>query len=149
MPAPLIRPAVAADRDRLLEIQRASPGAAQWVESDYDRLLSGEGAPRCLAAESGGKVAGFLVYQRLAPEEAELLNIAVEPCQRLKGVGRALLASLLDQVGGEVFLEVRSSNTSAQGFYERSGFCEAGRRPSYYQNPLEDAILMRWTSSRR
>jgi [ribosomal protein S18]-alanine N-acetyltransferase len=43
----------------------------------------------------------------------------------------------------EVMLEVREGNHSAQGFYRFLGFREEGRRPGYYADPVEDAVLMR------
>ncbi len=144
MPAPLIRPAAISDLPAIAEIQRVSTGAAQWAESDYERLLlSGEGAAQCLAAEVGGHVTGFLVYQWLAAEEAEVLNLAVQPAERRRGIAKALLGYLLNHVASEVFLEVRAGNSSALKLYQQAGFQEVGRRGSYYRNPVEDAIIMR------
>ena len=40
-------------------------------------------------------------------------------------------------------LEVRASNTPAQALYEKLGFAQVGRRPKYYQNPREDALILR------
>ncbi len=143
MPEPLIRPAEVADVDSLLRIQHSSPEAAQWAKSDYETLLGGDGSARCVAAEVEGRVAGFLVYRALGAGECEVLNLAVDPPARRRGLGRALLAYLLGQGPGEVFLEVRAGNVSAQAFYRGAGFREAGRRPTYYRNPSEDAIVMR------
>jgi ribosomal-protein-alanine N-acetyltransferase len=133
LPEPLIRPAARPDLAALMRIQRASAGAAQWAS---------EGVTRCIVAEVGGYVAGFLAYQQLAGE-VEVMNLAVDPPQRRRGVGRALLNFLLGQTIGDVFLEVRAGNASAQRFYEEAGFREVGRRAAYYRNPPEDAIVMR------
>lgn len=140
---PLIRPAARPDLASLLQLQSRSPEAAQWTERDFEGLLGGEGAARCLAAEVGGQVAGFLVYRRVAASELEILNLAVDPGLRRRGIGRALLQRLPAECSDEVFLEVRAENASAQRFYSEAGFREAGRRPDYYRNPSDAAIVMR------
>lgn len=141
-----LRPAVLADLPRLVEIQRLSPEAAQWTEQDYRQLLVGAGATRCVAAELLGEVAGFLVFQQVAPGEVEILNLAVSPAQRRKGAGKRLLDYLLGLGAAEIFLEVRAANEPALAFYRRAGFQPAGRRPGYYRNPAEDAVVMRLTA---
>jgi ribosomal-protein-alanine N-acetyltransferase len=55
----------------------------------------------------------------------------------------ALKIELRRQGVREVMLEVREANRSAQAFYRFLGFSEEGRRPGYYSNPVEDAVLMR------
>jgi ribosomal-protein-alanine N-acetyltransferase len=140
---PLIRPAARADLASLLPLQSCCPEAAQWTEEDYEGLLGGEGAACCLAAEVDGQVAGFLVYRRVAAGELEILNLAVDPGLRRRGIGKALLQRPPGENADEVFLEVRAGNTSAQRFYRESGFREVGRRPDYYRNPSEAAIVMR------
>ena len=72
--------------------------------------------------------------------EVEILNVAVDPGFRGQGVATALIESLQ---AAQVFLEVRESNTTAIGLYRRIGFEEAGKRKEYYDNPTEDAIVMR------
>ena len=141
-----LRPAVLADLQRLVEIQRLSPEAAQWTEQDYRQLLAGTGATRCVAAELLGEVAGFLVFQELAPDQVEILNLAVSPAQRRKGAGKRLLDYLLGLGAEEILLEVRAGNHPAQAFYRRVGFRPHGLRPGYYRNPAEDAIVMRLTA---
>lgn len=76
----------------------------------------------------------------------EILNLAVEPAARGKGTGRALIrqAALEGVARGavQVFLEVRESNSAARAFYARLGFTETGRRPAYYREPDEAAVLL-------
>ena len=87
----------------------------------------------------------------MAPDEREILNVAVDPGQRRKGVARALLMRELtherehELARGPVrwFLEVRASNVAAIRLYETVGFEHCGRRPGYYQQPAEEAIVMR------
>ena len=92
-----------------------------------------------------GILVGYALYAIVAPE-AELLNLAVLPTYRRRG----LAAALLDFADGylrraevtDVFLEVRKSNTAAKTLYLARGFCEVGVRRAYYRFPTEDAILM-------
>lgn len=78
---------------------------------------------------------------------AEVLNLAVVPERRGRGLGGALLDAGLTAVrargGSEVFLEVRASNAVAQGLYARRGFQMEGRRRGYYRRPDEDALVLR------
>jgi [ribosomal protein S18]-alanine N-acetyltransferase len=141
-----LRPAVLADLSELVEIQSLSPEAAQWTQQDYRQLLLGAGASQCVAAELLGRLAGFVVFQRPAPDEIEILNLAVSPTQRRKGAGKRLLGHVLGLGAAEIFLEVRAGNEPAQAFYRQAGFHPAGRRAGYYRNPAEDAVVMRLTT---
>jgi ribosomal-protein-alanine N-acetyltransferase len=86
----------------------------------------------------------------LTVEDAHVTTIAVEPAHRGKGVGELLLNALIDhayELGGrQITLEVRVSNTAAQQLYVKYGFQPAGRRPRYYTDNGEDALIM-WTDS--
>ena len=79
-------------------------------------------------------------------DEGYIANVAVAPPARRRGVGRALIASLLaraDQMQlAFVTLEVRPSNHAAIALYEGFGFEVVGRRKNYYDKPSEDALLM-------
>ena len=103
------------------------------------------------SGEPAADIAGFLVARHLAPEW-ELENIVVSPSSQRRGIGKALLRTLLlrarDADNGAVFLEVRESNAAARGLYESAGFRQAGKRKCYYLNPLEDAVLYRWPPPR-
>jgi len=94
----------------------------------------------------GGRVAGFLVAS-LVPPQAELESIAVDPEFQRRGVARGLFAALASELGPaqvtEVILESRVSNSLALALYAGLGFAEIGRRPRYYADPIEDAVLMR------
>jgi ribosomal-protein-alanine N-acetyltransferase len=91
-------------------------------------------------------VAGFLVSRALVEGEIELLNLAVAPEFRRRGVARKLVESLLAESPGVVYLEVRESNQSARKFYNHMGFQEVGSRSGYYQAPPEAAIVMKFHS---
>jgi ribosomal-protein-alanine N-acetyltransferase len=88
---------------------------------------------------------GFAAY-RSVTEDAELLNLAVTPGQQRRGVGSALVRAgverLREKGARRVWLEVRESNHGAREFYRRIGFVQQGRRPDYYNDPCEDALLL-------
>ncbi len=135
-PGLLMRGAVRADLEGMRHIQEAAPEAASWDPADY---LSHD----CRVAVLGERVAGFLVIRRVAEGETEVLNLAVDPGLRRRGVATWLFGEALASAGGSWFLEVRASNQAARDFYARFGFQEVGRRPGYYQDSGEDAIVMR------
>lgn len=101
----------------------------------------------CLAAEVAGddpELVGYLVCSRY-DTVWHIMNIAVDPDRRRRGIATALLATLLREVGdheAQITLEVRRSNTGALALYERFGFRSAGVRRRYYQDNLEDAVIM-------
>jgi len=97
----------------------------------------------CLAAIDGGKVVGYLVCARY-DQVWHLMNIAVDPSSRRRGLGRRLLETMLVRAGPDASytLEVRTSNAPAITLYESFGFRAAGKRPRYYQDTGEDALIM-------
>jgi len=95
--------------------------------------------------EPGGEVAGYAICWTVG-EESHLLNIAVRPDARSRGVGRSLLRecirrSALDG-GRRIYLEVRPSNEPAIRMYRRDGFRFVGVRKRYYTDTGEDAIVL-------
>jgi ribosomal-protein-alanine N-acetyltransferase len=134
-----IRRGGADDLDAVATIQEASPGAARWGVADY---LEQD----FRVAIEGNRVVGYLVARTLAPDEREILNLAVAPDFRRKGVARALFRSAFQGFRGTVFLEVRESNGVAHEFYKSLGFKELSKRTGYYDNPPETAIVMKFHS---
>jgi ribosomal-protein-alanine N-acetyltransferase len=134
-----VRPGQADDLQAVAVIQQQSPQAAQWDPAaylEYDFLV----------AVASGRVAGFLVGRRTAPGESELLNLAVLPELRRKGVARALWDYWISGISGAIFLEVRESNHGARTFYKVLGFQEVGSRSQYYSTCPEHAIVMKFHS---
>ncbi len=86
--------------------------------------------------------AGFCAWRQSSPEEAELLNLAVDPDWRRRGVGAALLSALMHAAHGDIFLEVAEPNTSAIALYTLSGWEPVSLRRDYYQKGL-NAIVMK------
>jgi len=130
-----IRPATAADVAEILHIEHESGGASHWDEQDYARY-------ECEVADTGSGLAGFILFRQVADTEFEILNVAVRPEFRGRGIGRELLQAQLTRCKGHWFLEVRRSNSAARNLYKRLGFHEVGERPNYYSNPSESAIVM-------
>lgn len=131
------------DLDAIATIQAASPEASQWEPSSY---LEHD----CTVAIADGNVTAFLVSRETVPGEREILNLAVDPAYRRRGVARQLLESELSRPKTQWFLEVRETNTAAQRFYESLGFRPSGRRENYYQTlgegSPEGAIVMTFFS---
>ena len=117
--------------------------AIETDEARYLALLPTYDDPKKLLEESG-ELLGY-ACQFIVCEDAEILNIAVAPEQRNKGLGGVLMEEMLREakaLGAEkTFLEVRKTNLSAQSLYRRFGFEEYGVRKNYYPDG-EDAILM-------
>lgn len=134
-----LRPATEADLDEIWRIQAASGQVAQWKPADY--LMH-----ECVVATVEGRLAGFAVARRTAPDEIEILNVAVDPPLRRRGIGRSLIQELVGKNPGAVYLEVRQSNVAARKLYHSLGFEASGVRPDYYSGPVESAIVMKFHS---
>jgi ribosomal-protein-alanine N-acetyltransferase len=132
------------DATAVAEILRGSPEAAEWSVKSIEQV--GQRGELGWVVENDGGVTGFLVA-RAIEDEAEVLNLCIDPAKRRIGNATALLLAVLTQLprlGARVlFLEVRESNLPAISFYEKHGFVRVGYRPAYYQNPTEAAVLMR------
>ena len=138
------RPEDFADLSRLIGLCPDAPGWKPEVWRGYlrpgqeDRIL-------LVAAEQTNALCGVLAATCLHGQ-TELEALLVTPARRRLGIGRALLQSWLTlaQESGfaRALLEVREGNRGALELYERAGFAVQGRRPAYYRQPTEDALLM-------
>lgn len=133
------------DLSAVLENERAAY-FTPWAESHFRDSL--RQAHECWVLRQGAELVGHGVLSAVA-HEAELLNLCIAPPAQGQGLGRALLAHLLERARArdcdEVFLEVRDSNLPARRLYRRAGFEEIGRRRGYYPGPqgAEDARVLR------
>jgi len=97
------------------------------------------------AAELDGRVAGILIGQ-IAADEFEILNLAVGKACRRRGVATQLVRAAFENARSagarQAYLEVRASNEGGIAFYTRMGFRICGRRPNYYRDPAEEAVLL-------
>jgi ribosomal-protein-alanine N-acetyltransferase len=163
-----LRRAIASDLDPILALERATDLAPHWPPSTYADILESNalGAPsiprslrngweteiqRCLfVAENDNSLIGFavgLLHPAASSRTAELESVVVSANSRRAGIGRALCRAVLDwsrsQGATEVVLEVRASSSAAVALYASLGFTTTARRPRYYQDPADDALLMR------
>ncbi len=145
-----VRAARSEDVPRLLEIASHSPTAARWNQKEYAKLFVPEMPSRlaALVIQEDDCVQGFLVARQIAEDEWEIENVAVSGPARRRGLGSRLLGEFLNLArehgAREIFLEVRESNHASRLLYEKWAFTEAGRRKDYYQNPSEDAVIMKF-----
>ncbi len=99
-----------------------------------------------LVAVEDGCVAGYIGSQSVMGE-ADMMNVAVLPLHRRKGIAERLVQALVEALAQQgvhcLTLEVRASNEPAKALYEKLGFASVGRRPNYYRNPREDALILR------
>lgn len=90
-------------------------------------------------------VAGFCAFWLVA-DQAHINNLAVRPELRGRGLGTQLLDSIVNEArhlgAASLTLEVRRSNIAARRLYAKSGFHEAGVRTNYYNQPVEDALVL-------
>lgn len=133
------------DIPAVVEIDRAS-FSLPWPESSYRYEVHENKASRCLVAEDEDNGVVAMIVSWVILDELHIATIATHSAHRRRGIGKLLLGCALDEArrGGvrRAFLEVRESNGAAQAMYEAFGFKKTGRRPKYYRDNDEDAILM-------
>ena len=99
-----------------------------------------------LVAEENGVVTGYVGSQTVI-DESDMMNVAVHPDHRRKGIAEALVVELVEALKKReshcLTLEVRASNEPAKALYEKLGFAQVGLRKNYYRNPKEDALILR------
>jgi ribosomal-protein-alanine N-acetyltransferase len=146
----MIRPLAYSDLPRVIAVERrAFP--APWSLAMFMLELSKPSGVCLVALERPGQlgaaaeptVVGYLICSRYA-DAWHLMNIAVDPPLRRRGLATALLQAMLERGGLEepYTLEVRPTNGPAIALYERFGFRSAGTRPRYYRDTGEDAMIM-------
>lgn len=119
----------------------SDPWSVSSIATELDNRLS-----YWLVAVENGTVLGYIGSQTVLGE-TDIMNLAVSPDARRRGIGRALLLRLMTDLknGGNrcVSLEVRESNEVAKALYASLGFVQVGLRPNYYRNPKEGALILR------
>lgn len=132
------------DVPAIAEIERLSftdPWKASMIEKD----LTQNPSARYTVAEVDGRVAGF-ASMWIVVDQGHIVDVAVHPSHRRRGIGRGLVSSMLAKSEAEGVtahtLEVRSSNEAALALYRSFDFCIAGERKDYYQNPRENAWIL-------
>jgi ribosomal-protein-alanine N-acetyltransferase len=140
----IIREMKREDVPAIVELEKlcfSDPWSENSIASELDNPLS-----YWLVAEENGKVVGYVGSQSVL-DAADMMNLAVSPDCRQQGVGQALVNGLVQHLQQNnviaLLLEVRVSNAPAISLYEKLGFEQVGRRPKYYHNPREDALILR------
>lgn len=141
----------------VLQIQDES-GLSFWKFEDYAKEIANEDS-FCLIARSENKIViGFAVVKLLIGEvenkddstiynSSEIYNIAVKSEFQKRGVGQKIFDEIIEKLKNEnileIWLEVRESNEKARKFYRNNGFAEQFVRKNYYNDPLENAHILK------
>jgi ribosomal-protein-alanine acetyltransferase len=139
----------ASDIDAVMGIQQHSVTASTWTRAHYLVITKRQNDRRhALVIEEDGEVGGFVVGTKIG-DEWEIENLAIKPDARRRGLGSHLVGEFINlakAIGAKaIFLEVRESNHAARALYEKWAFTEEGRRKSYYKNPEEDALVLKFS----
>lgn len=147
----LIQPARPADAAPAAQIFIEAPQAARWSERAAWEIMQSPDVLAYVAQPTGGtqatpsQIVAFAAG-RIVAGEAEILNLAVLQAHRRHGLAKTLVSRLLNEFAKKfvtrVFLEVRESNLAATELYRRMGFISLGRRPGYYRDPPEAALIL-------
>ncbi|MBE6073748.1 MAG: ribosomal-protein-alanine N-acetyltransferase [Selenomonas ruminantium] len=115
-----------------------------WSRDSFWKEAANENTLYLLALD-GEQVIGYAGCW-ISFEECQITNVAILPEYRGQGIGTKLFGAIIEAVKAKgvtaMTLEVRPSNAPARALYARYGFKDAGRRPHYYQDDGEDAIIM-------
>lgn len=118
----------------------SDPWSRESIASELDNPLA-----LWLVAVEDLQVLGY-VGSQIVPDEADVMNLAVQPACRRRGTARLLMQRLFEELKNRgvnrLSLEVRPSNSGAVALYTALGFTLAGRRPDYYRHPREDAYIL-------
>ena len=132
------------DLDAVDEIEKASY-PTPWSRAMFAAELQKTGSLSLGAFRKSGELVGYLIVSRYV-DAWHVMNVAVAPQFRRRGIARALLERLFEVTGSDprrgYTLEVRVSNAEAIRLYERLGFEGRGIRRGYYTDNREDALIM-------
>jgi ribosomal-protein-alanine N-acetyltransferase len=135
------------DLNGIEEIEKRSY-ATPWSRSMFASELA-KPSSVCLGAFDRERLVGYLIISRYV-DAWHVMNVAVDPAYRRRGIASALLERLFDVTADDdrrgYTLEVRVSNAGAIELYERLGFEARGIRRGYYTDNREDALIM-WRES--
>lgn len=140
----VIEPMTLADVGAAHEIERVS-FATPWPAYAFEQELRGNRLARYLVARAGDALVGFAGMWMMV-DDAHVTTISVHPDWRRRGVARQLMVGLselaISMRARRMTLEVRAGNAAAHALYREFGFEVVGRRPGYYSDDGEDAVVM-------
>jgi ribosomal-protein-alanine N-acetyltransferase len=144
-----VQPMTEADLEMVLALE-AVAFSSPWNRQHFlDELASPLSFP-LVAQAIDGSVEGY-ICPMIVLDEGSILNVAVRPESRGRGIGRLLVKAALSELRSRgaafVALEVRPSNLAALSLYKKFGFIAKGRRRAYYDNG-EDAVVMEYDMMR-
>ncbi|MEG1633039.1 MAG: ribosomal protein S18-alanine N-acetyltransferase [Oscillospiraceae bacterium] len=138
-----IRDALPSDLDAI-EALEAECFSLPWSRATLESQLTGAGHV-LIAAEENGAVAGYMGLQYVL-NEGYITNVCTAADFRRRGAARALISAMTARAAelslAFLTLEVRESNAAARALYSSMGFGDIGKRPGYYEQPTENAIIM-------
>ena len=115
-----------------------------WTENGFFSFLLRQDT-LFLVAEDGDQIAGYCGVV-MVPDEGDITNVSVAKSRQGQGIGSQLVKELIGRAAEagvtRLYLEVRRSNDKALRLYEQLGFVREGIRKDYYEEPVEDAVLM-------
>ncbi|HEP1794787.1 ribosomal protein S18-alanine N-acetyltransferase [Streptococcus suis] len=126
--------------EAVLAVMQSVYDQSPWTLEQITSSMTSQDEDYYLAYE-GQELVGFLAVQTML-DEMEILQIAVKADFQRLGIASQLMAAVMDWKG-DIFLEVRESNSAAQALYTRQHFTKIGKRKDYYRNPVEDAVMMK------
>ncbi|HEM4990542.1 TPA: ribosomal protein S18-alanine N-acetyltransferase [Streptococcus suis] len=126
--------------EAVLAVMQSVYEQSPWTLEQIASSMASQDEDYYLAYE-GQELVGFLAVQMVL-DEMEILQIAVKTDFQRLGIASQLMAAVMDWKG-DIFLEVRESNSAAQALYTRQHFTKIGKRKDYYRNPVEDAVMMK------
>ena len=138
-----IRPMTKNDCEQVAAIEAVS-FSVPWSLRAFTDTVEKENF-RYFVAEEAGEILGYCGFLFVL-DEAEIPNVCVKSSARKQGVGKQMMTVLMEEAAklgiATLFLEVRESNAAARSLYKALGFEENGIRKNFYEQPVENAVLM-------
>lgn len=131
------------DLEQVMEIENEN-FSRPWTETGFFTFLIRQDT-LFLVAEKEDEIVGYCGVV-MVQEEGDITNVSVKKEEQNQGIGKLLISKLIEETGAmdieKLFLEVRESNERAIHVYETAGFVQNGCRKNYYEDPVENAVLM-------